>query len=849
MTLRVAPSTPLLPAPRPQREATWTAFLQARLTRDWRPGEFDAERLIYIPNVGDPDVWLRRCRRAGCGVVLDRAELCVVCWKEWRSVQADGVDLATWAAAPRIRTSPAKRFGCEVADCPRSHAQHGLCSAHVVTFKAFRDKQVDGSTVAQWINAKAPRALPAVVRCIVPDCWRDRAMMTGLCTTHDRSCKDWLSREHEAATADSVAAWVSRMPEPFLDPATRQTYASAAATPFGLLPEPLRWEFLYAVQQRDLRDNAKLAPVEVRATYASLRSSGWTTAVGRLESTRAPGSNRSLRSMLGEWQRIIDAAHREWSGVDDRDPKVIYLAELTLRHNKRVGPGSTMNLRGIETLWVLDTVSAWARAAPRAAHECYQVATSWTLVDEVLRARSTRREELGVLDMDAIVNAVRARAPHAISQKRVLLPIQRVCHWARAEPSLQQHWGDIAAGFMIDPVRHRAQGDRPRSSRTADEPFRFVPQPIIDWVMDHLHLLERGDAYATAEARAMVYVHERCGRRTSETTTLREDCISYDNEGAPYLEWRQGKPPYAMGKRLPIHQETHDVIRQWQHIKREHSIESEWLFPSITRRRRDQPVHGQALNRRVRYLVDAVLERAPFPGPAEGADGNLVHFDLTTIDPYAFRHAFAQRLADATDADGRSTTPPDVLQEFMGHKNFNTTMAYYEVTTRRRKKAMAALAPRRLDLHGHVVPVDRERDGFTKIAVTLGHCSEPQNVAAGGHGCMIDHACESCPFFLVDPLERDGMGAKREALMVKLERARVIDAPQHLLDHYEARIKDTSKIIDGIDAYMTALPSNERDRMREALDHMADIRLRATAARRIDLRTLLTEDRKGAEHG
>jgi DNA-binding phage protein len=82
---------------------------------------------------------------------------------------------------------------------------------------------------------------------------------------------------------------------------------------------------------------------------------------------------------------------------------------------------------------------------------------------------------------------------------------------------------------------------------------------------------------------------------------------------------------------------------------------------------------------------------------------------------------------------------------------------------------------------------------------------------------MVDHACESCPFFLVDPLERDGMEAKRHALRVKLERARVINSQQHLLDHYEARIKDTSTIIDGIDAYIDGLPEHEREAIREAI--------------------------------
>jgi len=846
VTLRIAPSTPLIAAQTPH-DATWAEYLQNRISTDWRRDEFDVDRLLYVPKIGDPTVMLRRCDRLGCDVVLDRAKICPQCLGDWQAARSDGVDYETWAGTPRVKAAAAPVRTCDVPGCLRSHATLGLCSSHRASFDHFRRRHHEVTTVADWLRVRQPAPFAARERCLVPDCWRDRAMGNGLCITHHPTFRSWLAAEKEKVGGEAVATWIARMPEPLLDPATGQTYGEVAATPFGLLPQPLRWEFLYAVQQRDLRNNAMIAPVEVRATYAQLRRLGWTSAVGKLKDARVARADRSLRSMIAEWHRIIDAAHREWSGVDDRDPKIIFISELPLRHTKRVGPNSTMNLQGIELPWIVETVAAWARGAPRAAHELHLAAAAWTLVDEVLRARGTQREDLSVLDMDAVFSAARLKAPVAV--KRVLLPIRRISQWARGEPSLQRYWADIPAGFMIDPIRHPAQGERPAGSRGVDESFRFVPQPIIDWLMDRLHLVKRYDAYSTAEARALIYVHERSGRRTGETVSLKDDCISYDSEGAPYLEWRQGKPPYAMGKRLPIHQETHDVIRQWQQIKRDQGKESEWLFPSPARRRRDAPTGSEALRLAVRLLIAAVTEHAPFPGPAEGADGNLVHFDLATIDPYAFRHAFAQRLADATDADGRQTTPPDVLQEMMGHKNFNTTMAYYEVTAKRRKKVMSALPSRRLDLRGQVVTIDRERDSFTRVAVTLGHCTEPQNVATGGHGCVIDHACESCPFFLVDPLERDGMAAKRDALMVKLERARVITAPQHLLDHYEARIKDTTKIIDGIDAYLAGLPRGERERLHAALDHMSDIRRRATAARRIDLRALLKDDREGTEHG
>ena len=164
-----------------------------------------------------------------------------------------------------------------------------------------------------------------------------------------------------------------------------------------------------------------------------------------------------------------------------------------------------------------------------------------------------------------------------------------------------------------------------------------------------------------------------------------------------------------------------------------------------------------------------------------------------------------------------------------------------EVSAKRRKEALAGVTPRRLDFLGNVVDINRERDGFTRVPVSLGHCEEPQNVAMGGNGCMLSHACESCPFFRVDPLEREGIVAKRFDLKVQLERATVIGAPQHMIDHFHARIRHCDAIIDGIDTYLAQLPDAERTAIKAALESMADIRRRASTPRRIDLRTHLRE--------
>lgn len=75
--------------------------------------------------------------------------------------------------------------------------------------------------------------------------------------------------------------------------------------------------------------------------------------------------------------------------------------------------------------------------------------------------------------------------------------------------------------------------------------------------MDHLHLLVRSNDYKTIEVRALVYVHERCGRRPVETMRLRDDCISYDNEGHPFqdlMDHQEFKTTMACYNSRELHQ-------------------------------------------------------------------------------------------------------------------------------------------------------------------------------------------------------------------------------------------------------------------------------------------------------
>src|SRR5665811_2180043 len=69
-------------------------------------------------------------------------------------------------------------------------------------------------------------------------------------------------------------------------------------------------------------------------------------------------------------------------------------------------------------------------------------------------------------------------------------------------------------------------------------------------------------------------------------------------------------------------------------------------------------------------------------------------FDKTKIVPYAYRHTYAQRHADAG-------VGIDVLAELLDHRNLNVTRGYYRVGEDRRRAAVDTVTAMSFDRHGN----------------------------------------------------------------------------------------------------------------------------------------------------
>ncbi|OXY86781.1 transposase [Streptomyces diastatochromogenes] len=152
-------------------------------------------------------------------------------------------------------------------------------------------------------------------------------------------------------------------------------------------------------------------------------------------------------------------------------------------------------------------------------------------------------------------------------------------------------------------------------------------------------------------------------------------------------------------------------------------------------------------------------------------DGTV--FDKEKIFPYAYRHSFAQRHADAG-------VPIDVLAELMDHDNYQTTKTYFRVKEVRLREAVERVTNMQFDRHGTriwgaittVLDAERTRRAVGAVVVPFGTCSEPSNVAAGGGACPLRFRCVGCDHFSTDVSYLPDLRSYLDDLLRQRERLR-----------------------------------------------------------------------------
>jgi hypothetical protein len=308
------------------------------------------------------------------------------------------------------------------------------------------------------------------------------------------------------------------------------------------------------------------------------------------------------------------------------------------------------------------------------------------------------------------------------------------------------------------------------------------------------------------------------GRRPDEICVLAWDCLERDASGNPVLIYTDAKNNRP-GRRLPVSETTAAVIAAQKTFVRARHPQTPAgdlvLFP-CDKGNQDgiKPIHGGTYSHAHRIFADAIAHLLL------DADGQPI--DPALAVPYAYRHSYAQRHADAGVA-------PDVLRELMGHRSMRTTTGYYRITETRIRAAIDRVARHQFDASGRRVFHDitglladeHARMRVGQVAVPFGMCTEPSNVKAGGSACPYKYVCTGCGHFRSDPSYLPELKSYLQQLLADSERLHATSdlqpwARAHATPPGE-QISQVRELIRRIEADLETLSDADRARIQNAV--------------------------------
>ena len=636
----------------------WLVWLRARLDLGWRAGEWDDERLLFTGDLASPRTAAWACRTPGCPTATRRPSgRCEGCRRARASL---GVAWSAFDADPPVRVRrPLERGRCTVPGCEGDLHCDGLCFRHERAWGKDR-----GEPITVFIARARPLARAA--ECRVAGCGRESVTRRRLCRFHGQR----LHRQHTIGTLteDQLTGWI----------AAERPRLGAHQFSLSGLSERLRVEVLYALQQRD-QAPPPLDPTQVRILLSRLGDAATLRAADPQAVCESGGVqyNSAIRGLFRDLRRHLDRAWTEYAGVDPFAGDVWQVALLDLQSNaSRRWPATqgVIDFGPIEPAWLREIVKDWARSTRPYLQTLRQALLACQAASHTLIAAGrTDPTRLGAGDFTRILDAIstqrRTEGSLYSAAHRNLMTYQfcQVIEHGRASGLMTQ---------VPDPFRP-ATRRRIREQPNEDELGKALPETVIRQLDAHLHLLGpagRAGSISPADLQAMhqtVYrILRDTGRRPGEVISLHTDCLEIidGQHNLIYDNHKAGR----MRRRLPITTDTVEIIRSWQQRRaglRLPQTLHRWLFPSPLVRAPQS--HGHLTSSAIAATFKAWVARiGVIDSELLGTDGDPAPFSPSLITPYALRHSYAQRHADAG-------VPVDVLRDLMDHVAIATTMGYY----------------------------------------------------------------------------------------------------------------------------------------------------------------------------
>jgi integrase len=790
----------------------WLDWLLSHLDPAWRPGEWDDVGWLFTGDLDNDRTAAWRCRTPGCPTATHRHHgRCDGCRRARVTV---GVSWEEFDAAPARRpTRPLQPGTCAVSGCQGDLHCRGLCFRHERSWRH----------IGEPVEVYLARAVPLARRgdCRVAGCGREHVTGRGLCWFHDNR----LRRRHDVTvlSAEELAAWI----------AGQQPRQGVHQFCLAGLPELLRAELLYALQRRD-QAPPPLDPTQVRILLARLAGSSSLREADPQAVCESGGVqyNSTTRGLFRDLRRHLDRAWAVHAGVDPFAGDVWQVALLDLHRNaSRRWPAAkgVVDFRVIELVWLRDIVKDWARSTRPYLQRLQETlracrAASTTLV----AAGRVEATDLGAGDFTRVVDAMsrQQRADgtlYSASHRNLLLH-----HFCQ----VVEH--GRAAGLMAEvPDTFRpARRQRVREQPNEEELGKALPESVIRQLDAKLALLGPAGRAGSIVGDQLQAMHQSIyrilrdtGRRPGEVVSLRVGCVELI-DGQHNLIYDNHKAA-RMRRRLPITAETAQTIQAWQSRRLgllTPPAQRQWLFPSPLLRA--QRSHGHLTSAAVARAFKAWIRQiGPIDSELLGPDASPTRFDPALVTPYALRHSYAQRHADAG-------VPVDVLKELMDHVSVTTTMGYYRIGLKRKQQAIRAVGALATDATGNPAPFTSPTAyQRASVSVPFGNCTEPSNVKAGGGACPIRFQCAGCGFYRPDPSYLPALEQHIAGLRAERETARAIGAADYVLTNLTAQIDAFTAVAETMHGRLAQLTPQERADVEDA----SRLLRRARAARHLPL--------------
>ncbi|WP_033222919.1 tyrosine-type recombinase/integrase [Kitasatospora phosalacinea] len=808
--LPAQPDTPPQPEPGSGRillpggadPQAWSHWLTEHTDPAWRTGEWDPEHWLFTGRLDDPRTSASTCRTAACDMIVNARNIfCAMCTDRLKASGLTAEEFATTyvpqrGKAPRGLATARCAVTRDGIRCVRPKHCRDLCSNHYATWH-YHQRRGNEERWRSHIAIPFTDELP----CLVPACPSPAFTTAGLCGFHSR-----LWNRDNRTTPTPATQW-ARHQAPY-----------TAAHQFSLVPlaDLVRREVLYALQQHDQWARA-LNPSSVRSLVRDHTDAP--TLLSDEPRTLSAPKDAAYRRTLKAVHEALRSAFEEFTGTPNED--ILDLRRIGLRAVSGQAPrqlGSTLDLtEHIHQPWLRRLLRFWATTERPRTDDFTRTLRATTLASRALAQRPGTGNDpttLRFADVSAVVDAFRTALkldgnPYSTAHRNALTGrfFQLIDYGRRADVL-----DDLAGTFSRDAVHHTVG----RDDDNEEEIGKAIPESVISQLDAHLDTLGHGDVRGRRDIpeadlhllyRTVYTVLRDTGRRPLEIASLARDCLETDR-GQTSLIWDNHKRRRHR-RRLPITAATAQAIREWQ--ERRHHLDlpasgDRFLFPALT----DQSAAGHLSSSYISETLRLWIASIPRLD-AEGVDahGNPLPFDRTLIYPYAFRHSYAQRHADAG-------TPVDVLRELMDHKSIAMTQRYYQVSLKRKQAAVTTLSAHVIDRNGHPAPTSTTAYELRQVAVPYGGCTEPSNVKAGGSSCPIRFQCAGCGFYRPDPSYLPAIEQHINELRADRETAQAMDAADFVITAITAQITAFEQVVTRMNRYLAAMPAHERAELEEA---------------------------------